>query len=827
MLESITSLRQAKPLAYVFAAVTAAFVFFLMTSSAFAAAPTFTTTVADNTSDGTIDTMVITFSENVTVKDTSDADGFANLTLGGGTTCSISNFAYGDGVSSVATVNILLGGCNAGNTALAPTLTYTGVASCATEGAICAFAGPNDQVAANTITTSPAVVATDLALPVLMSVAAGTTALSGLTYNSIAFTYSEPMQISSNSGGSWATTGTVVSSTTLGAMTTARTVAGLSSFNGTSDVTNAAATDNSVGVSTTTITVYFNAQATGYFSVAGTAPVGDNYTFIVSATAVKDIAGNAVNASGPARDASTVAWDITKPTVSNTYSCDADHNGTVEEMQINFSEAVLDAYLNTNVASFELDNDTSNSGTGEEAAAAFNTSTNGCDGSAADTDANDDKVRVDATTGIAGTETAYLNVTAAAIRDVAGNRIVAADNTGTEADKAAPILMSTSPLNAAVSVSKTAVVTMTFSEIVASMTFSIVGQSTADYTKNTTAAAVTLTPIGAMAGGYHAITVLTAPDAATNAYYGVTGAAVNPFHFTVISSSNVDDVATPASYTMLVTAPNGGENLVGGATQNITWSSSQTNSSAMNNVNISYTTDAGLTYTTIANNEANDGTYSWTVPSIDAAMVFVKVVGTDLVSELASDSSDSEFSIAVSATATPDETVTAPSTGTTGVSPLTGEEENISVVAYGDYIKGAGYDTVYFVDWASDGVTLVRRPFNDSQTYFTYQSNFSVLSTVTDATLPTMSLGSPMMPKPGVVLVKITTVNKVYAIGTSGELRWVTSEELASSIYGSNWSDYVIDIPDTLYPRFMHGTDITTDENIDVSGMKTRAEVNS
>ncbi len=387
-------------------------------------------------------------------------------------------------------------------------------------------------------------------------------------------------------------------------------------------------------------------------------------------------------------------------------------------------------------------------------------------------------------------------------------------------DGAAPVLMTLSPVNGAVGVLKNAVVTATFSEIVASMTYSVVGATTANFTKNTTAAAVTLTPIGAMSGGYHAFTILTAPDAAANVYAGVASGAAsnitNPFHFTVVTSANVDTIAA-ASYTMLVTAPNGGEALVGGATKNITWSSSQTNSSAMNNVNISYTTDNGATYTTIATNEANDGTYSWTVPNITASQVFVKVAGTDLVTVLATDSSDSEFSIS---------NTTAPSTGTSGISPVTGLVEDISTVAYGNYIKSPSFDTVYYVDHGTDGSTLIRRPFNDHQTFITYQANFNNVITVTDATLPTLSLGAPMMPKPGVVLVKIQTVNKVYAIGTSGELRWVTTEALASSIYGSNWSNYVIDLPDTLYSRFTHGSDITTDENIDVSGMKTRTEVN-
>lgn len=838
MLESIffprLALRQVKPLTFVLTTITAVFVFLLLTSQAFAAAaPVITGAVtSDADNDGTVDTITVSFSPNAQIIDTgAGADGLDSLTIGGGCT-GIANGNYAS--ASTASLVLTVSGCTAGNTAITPTVTYVAVAGCGTNFAIC-----NADASAQLVGLTPNATATDGAAPVLMSVVAGTGTLSSLTYNTVALTYSEAVQISSNGGSSWATTGTVVSSATLGAMTTAKTLAGLATFNGSSDVTNAAATDNSVGVSTTTVTVYFNAQATGYFSVAGTAPTTDTYSRTSSVTAVKDLAGIAVNAAGPTRVATNVAWDITKPTVANTYSCDANHDGRVEEMQINFSESVLDAYLNTNVASFELDQDTTNNGINEETAATFNTSTNGCDTLAADTTANNNKVRVDLTTGIVGTHVQYLNVAAAAVRDIAGNRIVAADNAGVETDEAQPVLVLSSPATGATGVSRTATIVLTFSEnmneTVGQLTYTQTGGSntyTPVWSSNGTYSGVannvvTLTPIGSLPSGYHTFTITAAPanNGAVTTFYGaISGSSTitNPFHFSVISSSSSSSstttVSTP-SYIMLVTAPNGGEELIGGTTQNITWSSSQTNSSAMNNVNIAYTTDSGVTYTSIATNELNDGTYSWLVPNISAQQVTVKVSGTDLVSVLASDSSDSEFSISPTA-------IIAISTGNTGVSPVTGLVEDISVVAFGDYIKSSGYDTVYYVAYAADGSTLIRRPFNDSQTFFTYQDNFNNVVNVTDATLPTLTLGKPMMPKPGVVLVKIQSVNKVYAIGTSGELRWVITEEPAGSIYGSNWADYVIDIPDTLYPYFTHGTDITTDENIDVSGMKTRAEVN-
>jgi len=38
-----------------------------------------------------------------------------------------------------------------------------------------------------------------------------------------------------------------------------------------------------------------------------------------------------------------------------------------------------------------------------------------------------------------------------------------------------------------------------------------------------------------------------------------------------------------------------------------------------------YSADNGTNYTNIATGEANDGTYSWTVPSINSASVLIKL----------------------------------------------------------------------------------------------------------------------------------------------------------------------------------------------------------
>lgn len=95
--------------------------------------------------------------------------------------------------------------------------------------------------------------------------------------------------------------------------------------------------------------------------------------------------------------------------------------------------------------------------------------------------------------------------------------------------------------------------------------------------------------------------------------------------------------------TVTVTSPNGGEYLKGGGSWTITWTASDTNM-APNPIKIEYWD--GSAWQTIADGEANDGSYTWNpVPSIDIATAKVRVTATDLAGNSASDESDNPFTI--------------------------------------------------------------------------------------------------------------------------------------------------------------------------------------
>ncbi len=110
-----------------------------------------------------------------------------------------------------------------------------------------------------------------------------------------------------------------------------------------------------------------------------------------------------------------------------------------------------------------------------------------------------------------------------------------------------------------------------------------------------------------------------------------------------------------ASFSLLgqmvtVTSPNGGENWNTGEAHNITW----TLASSVTNVNIDYSTDGGGSWTAVAANAVNSGSYAWTVPATTSSACLMRVSAAENAGN--NDFSDRVFSISSSST----ETVTAP-----------------------------------------------------------------------------------------------------------------------------------------------------------------------
>ncbi len=103
-----------------------------------------------------------------------------------------------------------------------------------------------------------------------------------------------------------------------------------------------------------------------------------------------------------------------------------------------------------------------------------------------------------------------------------------------------------------------------------------------------------------------------------------------------------------------------------------------------------------------------------------------------------------------------------------------------------------------------------RHAFPNEKAYFTWYANFDSVKEVDAATLGSIPLGKNVTYRPGIRMVKFQTLNNVYAIAKGGVLRWVTTEDVATSLYGTDWNKKIDDISDTFYSNYTFGSDITS-----------------
>ncbi len=138
--------------------------------------------------------------------------------------------------------------------------------------------------------------------------------------------------------------------------------------------------------------------------------------------------------------------------------------------------------------------------------------------------------------------------------------------------------------------------------------------------------------------------------------------------------------------------------------------------------------------------------------------------------------------------------------------------------AFGDLIKSASYPAVYY--YGNDGK---RYAFFNSNIFYTWYAGFSTVKTITADQLAAITLGGNVTFKPGTKMVKIQSDPRVYAISKNGTLRWITTEALAVSLYGSSWGSLVEDVSVALFLDYKQGTPITGISDYSVEGEKSAA----
>ncbi len=128
----------------------------------------------------------------------------------------------------------------------------------------------------------------------------------------------------------------------------------------------------------------------------------------------------------------------------------------------------------------------------------------------------------------------------------------------------------------------------------------------------------------------------------------------------------------------------------------------------------------------------------------------------------------------------------------------------------GSVVKLEGSDTLYYI--ASDGKRYV---YPNEKIYKSWFIDFSDIVTISAEELAKYPLAGNISYRPGVVLVKIQTDPKVYAISKGGILRWIKTEKLAKKFYGENWAMLIDDLVASFFTNYTVGQDIDEENDYD------------
>lgn len=307
-------------------------------------------------------------------------------------------------------------------------------------------------------------------------------------------------------------------------------------------------------------------------------------------------------------------------------------------------------------------------------------------------------------------------------------------------------------------------------------------------------------------------------DTANNGYYGINNAV--DWNFRTLSSNSHSESTVATT-----------DNTITNLQATVNADASAVKLSWKKGVNVPFsrvfvTTDE-INWQPISDFLKTEDQFTWSPTTAFAGKTIAfKVQSTDLATELASTVTNSFLLESSTADATPTDTtstVAAPSLTlpNTGRSPFSGETELITPVQPNSYIRAEHYDTVYYID-----DVMHRHPVINEQTFFTWESSFAAVSTVTDATLSALPLGRPLLPKPGVVLAKIQSTPFVFAIDTNKEgapaLRLISNEATAQLLYGVDWADFVIDLEPTLFTQFATDAAMTASDTINTQPLIKR-----
>lgn len=131
-----------------------------------------------------------------------------------------------------------------------------------------------------------------------------------------------------------------------------------------------------------------------------------------------------------------------------------------------------------------------------------------------------------------------------------------------------------------------------------------------------------------------------------------------------------------------------------------------------------------------------------------------------------------------------------------GPSPITGALEVIDEVLPETFIRGASFEAIYYVN-----EQLERQPFPDQETQDMYINDDTYIYVVSDATLPTLTMGVPMVPNTPATLIRTDYDEHTYQLISENEVE-IIEPQVAKETFGSFWQNLIIHIDNVLFARF-------------------------
>lgn len=123
----------------------------------------------------------------------------------------------------------------------------------------------------------------------------------------------------------------------------------------------------------------------------------------------------------------------------------------------------------------------------------------------------------------------------------------------------------------------------------------------------------------------------------------------------------------------------------------------------------------------------------------------------------------------------------------------------------GKLIKAAGNPAVYLA--ADDGRRYVFSGPGQFNGWF--NGDFSSVRTVSSTKIAAMPLAGIVMYRPGYKLLKVSSQPQLYTVGKDGQLHWVRSQEVVTTLFGQSWNQSIELVDSTLVADYGVGQPIS------------------